>query len=270
MTTIRRTALALATVAAAAIGAVVLAPQATAANTASITGTVRESGTGTPVAGVSVDLYREITRTLGPPFGDGKPFKTPGYITSVQTGADGTYTLGGLPASDALGYWVCFSTFGLPYEPECYLDEIGYNPFPSPLGIIDVPSTAARVHVAAGQHVTSIDANLIDFTALNPAISGTIGGKVTQTVFGLPLSQVRVTLFNTSGHVVTEALTRANGTYRLIFVPVGTGYRVCFNGSGAKGGLSLHGYTSRCRLVPVTVLAGTTTANVNAQLSGTL
>jgi hypothetical protein len=271
MTTIRRTSVALAAVVAAVLGTVVaVAPRATAANTASISGTVREAGTAAPVAGASVDLYREITRTLGPPFGNGKPFKTYGYVTSVQSGADGTYTLSGLPASDAAGYWVCFGTFGIPYEPECYLDELGYNPFPNPLGLVDVPPNASRVHVGAGQHVGRIDASLVDFAVLNQATAGTIAGKVTQTVLGLPLKQVRVTVYNTSGRVVTEAMTAANGAYRLVFVAAGPGYRVCFDGSGARGGVSLHGYVSRCRLVPVTVAPGTTTGNVNATLSGSL
>jgi hypothetical protein len=253
-----------------ALGAIAAAGPASGAGTASITGTVREAGTGTPVSGISVDLYRQVTRTLGPPFGNGKPFKTYGYVTSVPTGADGRYTLSGLAASDSVGYWVCFNTFGFPYEPACYLDQLGYYPFPDPLGLVQLPSDANTVHVATGQHVTGIDASLVAPSALDPATAGAVAGRVTQTVFGLPLNHVRVTLFNPSGNVVTEALTGTNGTYGLIFVPAGVGYRVCFNGSSARGGLSLGGYTSSCRAASVSVVAGATTANVNAQLKGTI
>jgi hypothetical protein len=180
----RRTFVIIAAMVAALLPASLAATHASAVGTASITGTVREAGTGVPVGGVSVELFKEITRTLGPPFGNGKPFKTPGFVKSVQTGADGTYALTNLDASDAAGYWVCFNTFGVPYEPQCYLDELGYNPFPNPLGLIDVPAHATRVQVAAGQHVARIDASLFDFAVLNPATAGTIAGKVTQTVLG--------------------------------------------------------------------------------------
>ena len=272
MAGIRRTILIGAAVLASSLAGVAGAGQAAGAATAtaSISGTVRVAGTGVPIAGLSVDLFKEVTRRLGPPFGNGKPFKAPGYVTSVLTAPDGTYTLSGLPASDASGYWVCFSTFGFPYQPNCFLDELGYDPFPDPLGLFQIPQYAARVHVASGQHVTGVDAHLIDLTVLNASNAGTITGKVTQTVLGRPLNQVRVTVRDAAGTVATEAMTRPNGTYVLVFVPAGPGYRVCFNGAGARGGVSLHGYTSRCRLVPVNVAAGAITPNVNAQLAGTI
>ena len=268
MATIRRTiAIIAAALSVALMGAVAATHASAATPTGSISGTVRESGTGVPVAGIRIELFKEITRTLSPPFGNGKPFKTPGFVTAVESGAGGRYTLSGLPASDAAGYWVCFNTVGFGYEPVCYLDEIGYAPFPDPLGLVQLPPNAGRVRVNAGQHVTRIDANVRDI-AFNPAITGAVAGKVTQTVLGLPLRQVRVTLVNPGGHVVLEALTRADGTYRLVFLPPGSGYRVCFDGSSAKGGLSVRGYTSRCRFAPVSVAAGAVTSNVNAQLSG--
>jgi hypothetical protein len=270
MRRIRRAIMFATAVFAALLGTVLAAPQATAANTASISGTVREAGTGAPVAGVSVDLYRQVTRTLDPPFGNGRPFKTPGYVTSVETAANGTYTLSGLAASDAVGYWVCFGTHGLAYQPACYLDELGYDPFPDPLGLVQLPAAATPVHVSAGQHVTRIDASLIDFSVFNSATTGTVAGQVTQTVFGRPLKQVRVTVYGPGGIVLTEAMTGANGSYQLVFVPAGAGYHVCFDGSGAKGGLSLRGYTTSCRAASVAVVAGMTTANINAQLAGSI
>src|SRR3954467_5006682 len=97
-------------VVAAVLGVAIAGPSADAANTASISGTVRFAGTGDPAPGVLVSAARlERSYAL-----TGRPAMVPMFFAATPSGADGRYTVSGLPASDSTGYWVCFIVPGFP------------------------------------------------------------------------------------------------------------------------------------------------------------
>ena len=244
---------------------------AAAPATASIAGTALVGGTGAPVGGLTVELYHFEKRVLYPPFGNGRPFYAPSYIESVQTAGDGTYAFTALPASDSRGYLVCFDpVFTFSYQPACYLNQVGYDPFPNPLGLVQVPPGTTPIHVAAGHRADGIDANMVDLAVLNEQTAGTVAGKVTQTLFGIPLRGVKVHAMTPSGQIAGEGLTDGAGNYTVGFLPAGSGYTICFDGSSATGGVSLGAYKSACLPGKVTVTAGATTQNVNESLAATL
>jgi hypothetical protein len=273
----------LAIVAVAALVVGLMTPEAArAANTASIAGTVRIAGTGDPVVGVWVGVARRQTRTVF-----GRRVQVPIFLADAVTDAAGHYVVGGLPASGSDGFWVCFSPADLPsseYEPQCYANQPGFDPYPNPLGWLQVSYGSNKVRVGAGQHIKDIDASFFRNLLLpDPGPTGTVTGTVTDTL-GLPLASVKVSAWNNSGRIVGNAATRANGTYRLEHLPTGT-YAICFDGSNATGGLSLHAFGNRCyhaaawagstALPPSTakyvgVVDGATTTRIGAKLPASL
>lgn len=232
-----------------------------AATPGSISGTVREAGTGTPLAGIDVTIVQRQTVVV---FGRKTTATVP--IAYGVTGDDGTYTVGGL-APDP-GYYVCFSEgfFGFPHEGACYLDAEFFDPLPNPFGWVQVGQDSARVRLTAGQHVTRIDDQLRIFPFEQ---YGFVTGTVTQRFVGSALRGVRVTAYDATGTVVDEALTLAGGKYELYGLLTGA-YRICFDGSGASGGVTLKAYGRACYPAPVHVTAQTTTPNINATLTATV
>lgn len=266
----------------AVLGLAIAVPQADAANTASISGTVRFAGTGDPVAGAWVGVAR-LERSYGL---TGRPVMVPMFFTSTTSDVAGHYTVAGLPASDATGYWVCFTIPEFPptYEGQCYANQPGLGILPNPLGWLDFPLMSNNVRLKAGQHISDIDAALYyNLLGSVPNPRGTVAGKVTDGL-GLPLRFVKITAWNSAGRIVGNAATDSKGTYRLGWLPTGS-YKLCFDGSNATGGVTLHAFKSRCYTTaawaghevtppvgarPVSVTDGVTTAGINAKLPASL
>jgi len=263
-----RTRRIIATIAACAVFAsgymAVTSSSAVAAPTASISGTVRQAGTGAPLFGILIMVLQlKKTTTFS-----GQTVTGPVLVASSNSAADGSYTVAGL-GPDSGGYYVCF-TYGIftDIRGACFLNVEDFSPFPNPVGLTQVPFGASRVRVLSGQHVQRIDAALRVGAADQDY--GSIAGTVTQRYIGSGLKGVRVTAYDSSGTVVDETMSGAGGKYVLDGVlPSTVGYRICFDGSGAVGGLTLKAYGSACYRSAVPVAAQTTTQHVDIALQST-
>jgi 5-hydroxyisourate hydrolase-like protein (transthyretin family) len=128
---------------------------------ASMAGTVTNNS-ATPLAGISVNFYRINDNTAQRE-----------YLFSRATAADGTYSIGGLPAG---AFLVEFAD----YNPETTYAREYYNGKPT-------IEAADPVDVQEGQNVTDIDASL--------ELAGQITGTVTADGSGTPLPFISVTLY---------------------------------------------------------------------------
>jgi hypothetical protein len=178
------------------------------------------------------------------------------YTFSTRTGADGTYSMRGLPASvvGALrdGYRVCFNPNGA-------------RPMAKPAGYLDT-CFPVRVKVAADTTTPYINAALI--------AAGMVTGTVTGG--GAPLTGVAVRIRDGDGTMVAATTTGADGSYRSgALPPASLGYSVCFDPAAATGGTSDSGYLPECfdntppdwtHATPVHVISGRTTAGIDADV----
>jgi hypothetical protein len=155
----------------------------------SITGTVTDAGSGTPLASVSVEA-----RSLNGAY----------YQANATTNASGVYTLIGLPTRS---YEVFTSNDG------GYIDE-KYNDVSCPTGCWSVSGTP--VAVTAGSATSSIDFGLV--------LGGTIAGTVTDSNTSSPVSNVEVGVHNAAGRSLGFAVTNAAGQYAVRALPAGTHY----------------------------------------------
>lgn len=222
------------------------APQLASADTS--TGTL--SGTVTnaaqqPIAGVQV-VFTNV--------GTGNSY-------SASTGADGTYADSGLPAGS---YQVLFAPNngqGQNYVYQYYANKSN-------------AAAAQAVSVTAGQTVSNVNATL--------ATGATISGKVTDAATGAPVSGVYVYVYDYGhygpNHVNTYyATTDSTGAWSLSGYPTGT-YQVQFSPRYGANYASQYwkGVTGQDPPTPITLTAGSTTANVDAalnaagQISGTV
>lgn len=204
-----------------------------------VTGTITAASGSAALSGVRVEIQQS-----------GRPaFKT------ATTDSSGTYRVTGLiPGTE---YHVCFdgsasndgpSDAG--YLSECNLDA-PWNPLQN-----SVFPPGTPVSAASGQTVT-VDA------ALDSA--GALGGRITGPG-GAGLTQVNVTVTDPHGFV-RQAVT--DPSYLLRGLPLGPGYRVCFDASGASGGASTTGYQAEC--VDATATAGAVTpAGAALQFGGAI
>jgi len=182
-------------------------------------------------------------------------------FNSVNTGADGTYNLGGLPAGQ---YKVQFYGSNLGYINEWYNDTTDMN--------AAVPQT-----VAEGATVTNINAVL--------AQGGGISGRVTNGTSGL--ANIGVTVYVSNNYVsqIGWAQTDPNGYYTLQGLATGT-YKVQFN--AGQSGYANRWYNNKADfnlaqsvsvtapgttpladavLVPAVYYTITTTAGINGSLN---
>lgn len=273
MRTMRRAALTITAVAMAAAGGLAFGVTTSSATglSASISGTVRQAGTGTPLAGYSVTVLKLETADAF-----GQPIVGPVPVYSGTSAANGTYTIP--VAANGVGYYVCFTPPDS-FDGECYLNQAGFFPFPNPFGFVQVPFGATLVKVGTLQHVTGIDDDAVDPTVTPPDEVGSISGTVTETLVGARLRGVRVSAFNASGGIVSQDLTATDGTYRLDNILPATNYRVCFDGTTGSGGVTLHAYVRKCYAnvtwsggaapigaTHVAVSSGVTTPGINVSL----
>ena len=211
-----------------------------------VSGTVRDAGgTHQGLANVTVGVYSQS-----------------GGGSNATTGADGTYTVHGLPAG--ADYQVCFYASGVTGGSSAatgYLDQCFDN---QPMTGRPTPVTVSLGATRAG-----VDAALV----AGGAIAGTVsdaGG----TQYGL--ANVWLDVSSPSTGTFLNALTAADGSYSVSGLAAATDYTVCFHGGGATGGSSdALGYVDQCydnqptsaTAAPVTVTAGVSRGGVNAALT---
>ena len=163
-----------------------------------VTGSVRRSGTLTPLQGIDVVLYDQdgIWTGLG-----------------TSTLADGSYAVGGVPAGTYL-----VATLG--YGP--YIDELFRN-IPCPWGDCD-PGSGEDVIVTEGG-LTSGVSFVLD-------VGGTITGLVSDAVTGLPLESVGVYVWLPSGWRTAWGSTGPDGFFSIPGLTTGTYHPLTWNNLG--------------------------------------
>jgi hypothetical protein len=193
-----------------------------------ITGRVTDP-TGHPVEGVNVAAN---------PNGD----RDPRYHDPVATGADGTYALGGLPASD--NYLVCFSPA---------LSRGSTSPNGDLDGCIEGP-----VVVQAGQVTAHTNLRLVP--------GGAIIGTVTDTA-GHPLGNVEVVV---DAGLPMGTRTASDGTYRVNRLQFGPSYSVCYaeRDTPITGGTSTTGYVRACEYADIPSVGGTAVTDIQLVAGG--
>jgi hypothetical protein len=261
---------------AALVGALLAAPSgAGASTTASISGTAWSATDGTPMAGVDVSLYEYGTVKFG-----GHRVSGPEYVTDVSTGADGTYSFTGLKPPTKPGYFVCFdvpvqapSSVGV-----CWADQFWIDTFPDPLGFTQI--SGSPIKLPAGHHVSGIDADMVDPSAVNEQTAGSITGTVTKGgAHPKALPGVVVTAFNQSGRVFGQAVSGGDGSYEIDnLMAFSTPYLVCFDAASSAASAPHHfgrecyqeqpwdGTNAPSGATGVAVTAGQSTASIDANL----
>jgi len=169
-----------------ALGGVTTAAQAADDPVGWISGTVTRADDGSPVAGVTVSA-------------DGAA----GSWSSVETGADGTYTLSGLP-DDA--YLISFSAEGSDLKRGYWQNTENYD-------------AATRVSITNGVGVDRIDASLNR--------GATIAGRVSRADDGRAVPSAGIQALNDANEIVGQTQTDAAGAYTLSGLPAGA-YRLRF------------------------------------------
>jgi hypothetical protein len=198
-----------------------------------VTGTVRDAGTGAPLAGISVQVSNDF------------------FFASAITDSLGRYTVLGLPAgtfyartSNAIGY----------------LDELR----PDILCASGCPlTTGAPITVTLGATVSGIDFDLNR--------GGRISGHVTDAFSGLPLAGVRVFLVDAAGRSGASGVTDLSGAYvTAAGVLGGTYYARTSNSLGLIDELyddvECVGGCSLARGAAITVSVGATTSGIDFAL----
>jgi len=155
----------------------------------SITGTVTDTGSGAPLAGVQVEA-----RSLSGSY----------FQANATTNASGVYTLIGLPTRS----YEVFTFNGAGYIDEKY-DDVS-----CPSGCWQVSGTP--VAVTAGNVTPAIDFGLV--------LGGTIAGTVTDSSTTAPAPNVEVGVHNAAGRSLRFAVTNAAGQYAVTGLPAGTHY----------------------------------------------
>ena len=194
-----------------------------------ITGTVSDKTSGEPIAKVKVEA-------LDPSGGE--------VVTTVETAANGTYTLGGLTSG----------SYDIRFAPAA---DLNYLPQFYPSGVAQSEATA--VPVTAGASAGPID------IGLSPAAGEVSGTVVSASTHGAIAGAV-VKIFDGLGDYVTSAETSATGTYSITGLAEGE-YTVEF--LDTSGGYVPQFYPEKPSAAgagSVSVVAGTDTANINGAL----
>jgi hypothetical protein len=169
-------------------------------------------------------------------------------ISEIQTAADGTYDLGGLPTGS---YRVQFQDVSGDHIAQWYHNQPDF-------------SSANPVAVTAGATTPNIDAALL--------AAGHITGTVTAQVGGGTLGNIWVNVYASvadynNGNPAANTRTNSDGTYDLGSLPAGS-YLVEFR-DDINGDYATQYYHAKSTIDsadPVAVTAGATTPNINAAL----
>lgn len=160
--------------------------------TGSISGTVTDAATSSPLFGVTVDVYYD--------FG--------GYFDAAYTDENGHYTMAGL---DSGSYRAVINYGG--YQQQMY-DGISCGPCD--------PTQGTAIAVTDGQQTSGID------FALARVISAAISGTVTDSN-NSPLGSVGVAIYDASGAAVAYGESNETGAYRAELSGGGTYYARTLN-----------------------------------------
>ena len=200
----------------------------------SISGMVTDEATGDLLSDICVFVYDTSSAS---------------YYTRVGLGYtdSGAYSVGGLPSAD---YKVEFEDCGSPlfHISECYDDKEGLG-------------SADPVSVTAGSDTSGINAAL--------AFGGSISGTVTDETSGDPLSDISVTVYDTSGYWGRSGHTDFSGAYSVGELPPGD-YKVRFRDYDVPTTHMSEWYddkADRDSADPVSVTAGFDTSGINAALA---
>ena len=206
-----------------------------------ISGTVRDAGTGLPLAGVRVFINRP----------------TGGSVTSATTDGSGEW-LTGVSLPPGAYYARTSNSAG-------YLDEV-FDDIACP--ILTCPVTSGTpISVVAGATTAGIDFGLVR--------GGRIGGAVRDVATGLPLAYVDVRIYGADGRQIATTLTNALGAYTTHSGPgltSGTYYARTSNSLGyadeVYGDIPCPG--GACTVTagtPIRVTAGATTGGIDFGLA---
>lgn len=144
-----------------------------------ISGTVTDSGTGLPLAGISVWI-----------FASDYPWSP---ASTVVTAADGTYT-----SDDPLS---AGSYFVMTYNELGYVDEVYDNLY------------VLGIEVTAGEPVQVIDGQTTSGINFALDVGGKISGTVSAAANGQPLSGIEIWIEDANGNWASDAATSDDGTY---------------------------------------------------------
>jgi len=164
------------------------------------------------------------------------------FLGGADTDASGNYTVSGLPSGS---FKVEFYGYGWNYISEWYNDKVSF-------------ATADPVTVTAGSVTPNINAQL--------AQEGKISGRVTD-ISAVGLQNIQVCIYVLEENYLTYGYTDANGDYTVNNLPAGD-FKVFFSNNGNN--YFSEWYNDKASFMtadPVTVTAGSTTPNINAQLS---
>jgi 5-hydroxyisourate hydrolase-like protein (transthyretin family) len=203
-----------------------------------ISGTVTDSATGLPLAGVWIDVYDA--------YGN--------WVTYGSTDSSGAFTTSdGLPSGTY--YASSWNSLG-------YVDEL-YD---------DIPCPSATCAVTSGVPI-SVAGGVTGGIHFALARGGRVSGTVTDGSTGLPLVGVWVRIYDGAGNIASYDTTDASGAYTTEAVPAGTYYARTSNSAGYMDELydNIPCAAGVCTVTsgsPVTVTAGSTTGGVDFALAG--
>jgi 5-hydroxyisourate hydrolase-like protein (transthyretin family) len=194
-----------------------------------ITGLATDRASGAPLAGICIQLYDTS--------GD--------VVASTQTSAAGAYTLSALATGAyQVGFFGCGGAWN--YVTQYYNHRASL-------------ASADLVAVTTGSTTTGINAAMVT--------EGWITGTVTDSATHAPLAGMCVDLFDSTGSVVGDAGTDANGAYALPPSAAGTYHVGVFNCGGSTYTAQYYNdKTSLASADPVTIADGATTSGINAAL----
>jgi hypothetical protein len=169
---------------------------------AAISGQLTDAGNGNPLKNAGVEVFNS----------------SGGFLASVSTNSTGHYTVKGLAA--AAGYRVCAFPFSpsatVQYHGKCW-KTVAWNGGSLPSGTTAVSTTLGHTHTG------------INFKLSKTIIKlGSIAGTV--TAFGSPalLQSAHVSLFSSTGSLLTTVSTNSAGAYKFSNLKANaTGYIVC-------------------------------------------
>jgi len=157
----------------------------------SISGTVTEQGTATPLASAQVTVYRAANGETD-------------FIGTDLTAGDGTYSVGGLSPG----------SYRAIARSDPHVNEL-YDDVPCPGGINSCfPERGAAIAVAGGTDTSGID------FALSPG--GSISGTVTEAAGSTPLAGASVGVYDASGNFIFNDLAASDGSYTVTGLPDGS------------------------------------------------
>jgi len=197
----------------------------------SITGLVTDAATTNPLASVDVHLFNA----------------TGNLVKTTFSGSIGTFRLDGLPTG---------AYYARTGNNAGYLDEVYDNISCAPC----VATSGTPVTVTANQTTANVS------FSLSPG--GIISGRVT-TASAAPLAGVGITVYDGNHSIMGSAATSVDGTYAVNGLPTGVYYAKTSNTQGYLNRLYETVTCLACGLIggtPISVTAGSTTANVNFTL----